>query len=683
MNYIDYDFIESYYYKNEDFLINKLQKPEGRIIFTQWLSDNFNPFNSSQNDFDWHSKVISIISQNATNFPSSNPQNEDLSIAKLIINSEPIPKKTDSLINKFFQSINDYRNKEINYEKIYINPIQLPFTTSILIKRKKMKNLIIDQIKSENTSNIRLLANLKPEEFKKAVLLKDNNNNTLVALAAVKGSYEILKIIAEVAPEEFKQALEIKNNLGMNPFFIAVLIGSEAIASLMINSTPKASTLINDHSPSGSTPSTTAASFDFLAILNKILTTNPDSAYTLNYDGFSSYDILKMRQFPGYKEITRKYKKSMLIHMNRELVKRHELSHAWNLNGMSYLICQKTKNIINKINLEGHYPPQWFRILGKDLLLFNKTYSKYYDKFDSELFQNVFDIGANLKCLTFEKKIERIQKGLPIIIGAGYNGHSIMLLIWGDQIAICNLGAGSKIHRPVKIRHFNPNLFSEKILKDLLIKYKYGTYSDFIKFFKELPINLSFCQTNLDKKLEGIAASLPQQKVGNCSFASLIAAFYTMKLIAEVKKIEQGFNYYKINGHFDEDSDDVYESLESDDEEINDAISQELSSDSSAEELIDSFEEEVPFQAGKPVDNEILKELKIKHEDWYHQWLNFTKISFLERNIIPLKKTPFKPDELLTLKALDQAKELRLDEICQAKLNQLTKIFYKAFVTEI
>ena len=396
----------------------------------------------------------------------------------------------------------------------------------------------------------------------------------------------------------------------------------------------------------------------------------PETIYKVNKDGRSALDGIKMNRPHNYKEIIDLYKNNHRHKCNKERVKRLGLSHGWDFLGDSWLIAYETGEVFNKLRLEGHSSPQWFHILGKDLDLFKQSYPKLLNDFEAKLFKEVFDISANSKCFSLENKLTRIKKGLPIMINSGFKSHSVTLLIWDKQIVICNRGALSR--RPLEIYHFSPENFDLNDLNELLKIKLHGTYLDYKKlYFEELPKKLLFTQTELDKELEIVSASLPNQIVGNCSFISPITAFYAMKLLMEVRKIEKGEKFYQTA--ILEESEDEFFSLESSSEE------NELESFFSLES---SSDEDSASLSSKIIDQKTLVKIKEEHKVWFETWLSFTKITFLERNIRPLENKPyFKPDDLLILKTLDKAHLLPLDDLCKKKLNELSKIFYNYFVT--
>ena len=294
----------------------------------------------------------------------------------------------------------------------------------------------------------------------------------------------------------------------------------------------------------------------------------PETTCKVNNDGRSAFDGIKMNRLYNYKEITNLYKNHDLYKCNKELIKRRKLSHAWDLPGHTWLVTRETEKIFKKIPLEGHLGAQWFHILGKNLELFKLSYPNLMNDFDAKLYKDFFDIGANLKSISLESKLERIKKGLPTGITAGFYAHLVMLLVWEKQIVICNRGASSR--HPLEIYHFDPKKLNLNHLNRILKISLYGTSLEYEQLlFEFLPKELLFKQTDLDIELQTIASSLPLQTVGNCSFISPITAFYAIHLIAEVRKIQYGAEFYLIENSYEKEDRDGLITFDSSSEEEN------------------------------------------------------------------------------------------------------------------
>ena len=293
-------------YHSQDFklLVKQLENPDQRYHFAEWLRDNFNPLSANQDNFNWHSRVISLLSEQAVNHPSqslTDQKNEDLLIACLITHASPLKEK--------------YHAK-FKLHDILLNTTYLPFTCAILLKRKvnkeNLENFIYQEIKNNNLAKLKIIAaqntqdfkklifyqddkgflglsyavyegnleilkfiaEIAPIEFKKAILLQDNQGISLVAMLALKNNLESLKFIAKVAPTEFKTALLIKSNCGDTLVALVINLGLLEVLKFIAETEPiefKKTILLQNNE--GNTSVLEAAFLDHLEILKFIAET--------------------------------------------------------------------------------------------------------------------------------------------------------------------------------------------------------------------------------------------------------------------------------------------------------------------------------------------------------------------------------------------------------------------------
>jgi hypothetical protein len=90
---------------------------------------------------------------------------------------------------------------------------------------------------------------------------------------------------------------------------------------------------------------------------------------------------------------------------------------------------------------------QWFHLMGKDLKQFQDSYPELLTENKFNLLMHAFNFGANSNAYSTEAKLERIKKGLPTFINAGFSTHAVTLLVWNDQFIICNRGNATR--RPI------------------------------------------------------------------------------------------------------------------------------------------------------------------------------------------------------------------------------------------
>ena len=205
----------AYHSQNFELLVKNFENPDQRYHFAEWLRDNFNPLSANQDNFNWHSRVISLLSEQAVNHPSQSltvQKNEDLLIACLITHASPLKEK--------------YHAK-FKLHDILLNTTYLPFTCAILLKRKvnkeNLEKFIYQEIKNNNLAKLKIIAAQNTQNFKKSIFYQDDKGHLGLGYAAYEGNLEILKFIAEVAPTEFKTALLIKSNYGRTLVALAIL----------------------------------------------------------------------------------------------------------------------------------------------------------------------------------------------------------------------------------------------------------------------------------------------------------------------------------------------------------------------------------------------------------------------------------------------------------------------------
>jgi hypothetical protein len=734
-------FSDAYNSHSTDELQKQLTDSNNRIKFEEWLIGNFSD-SSLITNFQWHSKVISWLSIKATQEPSpTNKRNEDLLIANLITKADPTPKNKDLkeiIYNKVARFVNQARGKLLNYEEIYFESNCLQSTSTVLfsrmIKHTKTYDLIHKSILKNDLSTIKMIIEKKPEEFKQALLTKDQNGDTLISLATLKKRTEIINLMAETAPEEFQASLIMKNNHGNTPVGIAAFAINIEILLLIDKVAPQEfKTALSMKNNYGDTPLLIITYAQDLDILELMIEICPEATNTLNCFGKSMLDWIKMERPPDYKRITESFKNSELHKLNQELVKRVGLGHIWDEDGHTSIIEAKTEKEIKKIPLSGHSSPEWFHIFSKDLELFKQIYPHFED-LEIPLLKEMFDISSNLKCTTSEEKLERIKKGLPLFVKAGFKGHEVTVLIWGDMFVICNRGGETRC--PLEIYHFAPETLTLNDLNEILKISKKGTSEDYKKlFFETLTNKLLFTQTNLDAQLEEMAASLPNQTAGNCSMVSPITGIFAFRLLLAVNKIQKGPLFIQELIHLQtastassvtkantsteplkseyqpvecltdkeeffscestsEEDDVEFFSFESSSEE--DEIDKSTLTKNPVECLADkeeffscessSEEEEIEFfsfedsSEEEEIDKPTLAKIKEEEGLWYQTWLSFEKMNFLERSIKPLEnnKPDFKPDHRLIANVLNKAHNSKLDEIGKNKLKVLTEIFVKS-----
>lgn len=189
-----------------------------RIQFTDWLIKHFSPQDATEEDFEWHSKVISQLGKNvakASHIPSTSDVqteniNEDQLLASLIAKSIPASQAS---VNQVSGLINQAAGRALNTTQICegIRDAPLPATCAILFKEMRenlnIPTILNQAISQNNLTMIQIIIDNEPDEFKASLATQDDDGDSLIALAAFYGRLEILQLIAEKAPDEFKDLL--------------------------------------------------------------------------------------------------------------------------------------------------------------------------------------------------------------------------------------------------------------------------------------------------------------------------------------------------------------------------------------------------------------------------------------------------------------------------------------------
>jgi hypothetical protein len=152
-------------YRNQDFknLQKSLENKDNRIPFEDWLSKRISN-DSESTDLYWETRVISHLCDQAARDPhelASHGKEEDLLLAKIIIQADPLP--STSLSGKINDFVNYTMFGKINLVQIsnVAAKANLPSTQNVLIKRiLQSENLKDDLLKAVESGNLQLVTTL-------------------------------------------------------------------------------------------------------------------------------------------------------------------------------------------------------------------------------------------------------------------------------------------------------------------------------------------------------------------------------------------------------------------------------------------------------------------------------------------------------------------------------------------
>jgi hypothetical protein len=372
-------------------------------------------------------------------------------------------------------------------------------------------------------------------------LMQDKYGATALEYAAEKGFTKIAELLIQAAPDSAR----LKNKNTLIPLHLAALYNHLDIVKLLLKAEPETAYIQSDH---GMTALHFAAKKGFAEIAQFIAEKAPDTLNlrekVANYD---AYIVTKGLRPENYKKITQLYhsQSKELKELNTLIVQRKLLGHAWEIKGQSDFIKSQAKETVLSISLEGHFSPQWNQFMKKHL---NRMETDaLFSKEQSSLIKHLFDLGTNPNSYSIADQIQRIEAGLPIIIGSGFIGHEVIILIWKNTIVICNRGGASR--KPIEIHHLGAKIDAAVLEKIQKVKHS-GTEEDYKNLmFHKLPAGLRFRQSDFDHILEQFNL-LPTQIIGNCSFISPTTAIYAFLLLSEVFGVDESgalknktFNY--------------------------------------------------------------------------------------------------------------------------------------------
>lgn len=491
-------------------------------------------------------------------------------------------------------------------------------------------------VHNNNIEMMKLMAETAPEEFQAVLKMKDKDGVIPLHWAVCNNNIEIVKFIAETAPEQFKATLGIQNKGHLTPLQWGAVNNNIEIVKLMAERAPeefKAALKMQDDK--GWSPLHWAAWNNNIEMVKLMGEQLPEALNIVDESGESVLSLLKEKRPDNYREITRLFKNNLeLRELYKTRVNRKALAHAFDISWETPLIKAGTKKTLAKVSLEGHSSAEWFHLMRKNLDQFKESYPTLLKENQIALLKHLFDLGANSTSYSVCDKVKRIQEGLPVIINAGYQGHAVTLLIWGDQFVICNRGATSNV--PIEAYQFNPLNFNEKNLLDIEKIAVSGSEESYKQLFSTFQKSLNFVENKLVSEINK-ADFLDNQSVGNCTFVSPITAICAFMLLAETRGVnEEG-------------------------------------------SLVEEKSQQTPSSAISADHEEIDKQIN-RAISGYQTWLSNLQISILENNIKPLENgiPAFEIDHELIVKALYKAHLLSLDKHCEKRLDELTAIYIKS-----
>lgn len=410
---------------------------------------------------------------------------------------------------------------------------------------------------------------------------------------------------------------QIVTHFGDAALIHAASEGRYRIAKLLI----KSGANVNAAEPGGWTVSMLAAFYGHFSTL-RLLIDHGANLHLVNDDGQGIVDLVKSARPSNYTRIVNLLYSTCpkLRAQSKEYTCRKAVAHAWHLAGISVMKPTFDAPSI-KIQLEGSLPRRWFHLINKDLKHFQSSFPFIFSKAQYHLLKDALSFAVQQAGSCAIAILERVHSKLPTLVEIGFTGHSVILLIWKNQLAICNRGEASR--RPLEIFHYDIDKLTPKIIDKLidlseLPRENYQTY-----LFYELPAKLGFSKWDVDIQLEK-ALKLPMQSVGNCSWVSTITAIHAFMLIDATHRVVK--------------------------------TSQEI----------------------KQLTAKSLHLIQNQHRRRYGYWLAYQQISFLQKLIhrMSLGERDYEPDHELIIECLAKARAYRLDSHNASRLKTISEKYF-------
>lgn len=207
----------------------------------------------------------------------------------------------------------------------------------------------------------------------------------------------------------------------------------------------------------------------------------------------------------------------------RQFLAHKMIAHIWGIGGTCNMIKKGKKRIVNLEGMDSMYS---MHTLSECLQEFFKT-NKTLKKAEKREIQDAIDhtISAEIQGQhIYEDALSRIKSGKPQVIMAGWTGHCISIVLYKNQIAICNRQANSG-QNAVEFYSLPKEFVTKSILKNF--SKEYDNKEEFDEMFTVLCSRLSLMHLGGYHQKE--------QKVGNCTFASakgavgILFSFYAHK----------------------------------------------------------------------------------------------------------------------------------------------------------
>lgn len=155
-------------------------------------------------------------------------------------------------------------------------------------------------------------------------------------------------------------------------------------------------------------------------------------------------------------------------------------------------------------------------------------------------------LAANHRKVGADQYLERIASGKPTFLLTGSLDHAVAILVWGDLMVICDRAKVCNPYSTLTVGQFDPSKMDEHFIQKTLGLGR-QTMDALEKATREYDENSLLGQIGFKIKrgssLESLAA-LPQQRVGNCTFASaegILKVFLALATVTPEKALTMSY----------------------------------------------------------------------------------------------------------------------------------------------
>ena len=142
---------------------------------------------------------------------------------------------------------------------------------------------------------------------------------------------------------------------------------------------------------------------------------------------------------------------------------------------------------------------------------------------------------SNAPC-TVETLLMRYNKGKPIVLNCGFQGHYVSIVLWDFYFIVCNRGS-KKARTTCEVLRIDPAQVDASFITQIrnLHDKSPGEYLYFLNsnFLQRNEVSLPSTIRGLLEKL----LSLPEQEVGNCTWANAEAVVFVLLVLEQIRPL--------------------------------------------------------------------------------------------------------------------------------------------------